>query len=259
MCFLVYAGLENREFLKVRNFKLILLILTMLLFSGCITYEGMTPEMRVTQIQKDLITLGYMSGKADGVLESNTRTAITKFQEENGMPADGGVSRDLLIKSNRAAIQKRYAELGAAQQSPAVLREQPEPTSTQNDVCAYASWDGVVQNLADLFVCDQGRAIASLSAGRQVDFHVTSVAFHEGKLYAKSFIQDSRANAAGQSLQKRNNFDWGSFHRKTQSPYFTFSCILPGARAEDIRPGSTARLNAKLVSYSGTSGSFECN
>lgn len=63
----------------MRNFKLILLILTIFLFSGCITYEGMTPEMRVTQIQKDLITLGYMSGKADGVLESNTRKAITKF------------------------------------------------------------------------------------------------------------------------------------------------------------------------------------
>lgn len=100
-----------------------------------------------------------------------------------------GVSRDLLIKSNMAAIQKRYAELGAAQQSPAVMLEQPEPTSTQNDICAYASWDGVVQNLADLFVCDQGRAIASLSAGRQVDFHVTSVAFSEGKLYAKTLYR----------------------------------------------------------------------
>lgn len=251
----------------MRNFSVIGLILVTFLFSGCVSYEGMTPENRIARIQEYLIVLGYMTGKADGVMNSNTRTAITNFQKDRGIPTDGEVSRNLFMMSHEAAMHKRYSTAMGTQESHKIVQGptdsnkivQGQTDSNDAGVCSYANWDGVIRNLADLFACDEGRAIATLSEGRQIDFHVTSVAFHKGKLYAKSFIQDSRAIVAGQSLQNRDNFSWNDWQKKVQSAYFTFTCILSGKRAQDIRSGSKVRLNAKLVSYSGTSGSFECS
>ncbi|MBJ6136611.1 lytic murein transglycosylase [Marinobacter litoralis] len=53
---------------------------------------------QVIQLQETLSDKGYPSGKADGILGSNTRKAIRAFQKSEGMVADGFPSAQLLEK-----------------------------------------------------------------------------------------------------------------------------------------------------------------
>jgi hypothetical protein len=52
------------------------------------------PLVRATQAE--LIRLGYLRDVADGVIGPRTRSAITTFQQVNGLPADGNPSPQLL-------------------------------------------------------------------------------------------------------------------------------------------------------------------
>jgi len=61
------------------------------------------------EIQQRLADLGYAPGPADGLPGKNTRSAINAFQRDNGMPADGQPSRQLL-SSLRAQTGNRTAQ-----------------------------------------------------------------------------------------------------------------------------------------------------
>ena len=50
--------------------------------------NGMRGE-EVAEIQRALITLGYLKGTADGVFGNNTENAVRKFQRKNKLTADG--------------------------------------------------------------------------------------------------------------------------------------------------------------------------
>ena len=50
---------------------------------GSIRHEGMEPE-RATEIQQALIKNGYMSGEPSGVWDSQSASAMQKFQGDNG-------------------------------------------------------------------------------------------------------------------------------------------------------------------------------
>ena len=55
----------------------------------------------VRSAQRELIRLGELSGGADGVMGAHTRSAISRFEAENGIPVDGDVS-PRLVASLRA-------------------------------------------------------------------------------------------------------------------------------------------------------------
>jgi len=44
---------------------------------------------QVTMLQNRLITLGYLTGKADGIYGKNTKAAVKNFQKNNNLDADG--------------------------------------------------------------------------------------------------------------------------------------------------------------------------
>ena len=50
--------------------------------------EGMNGD-EVRALQRRLITLGYLKGNADGDFGSGTKAAVTAFQQQNGLKADG--------------------------------------------------------------------------------------------------------------------------------------------------------------------------
>lgn len=50
-------------------------------------------DVSTTQIQKALKNAGYYKGAIDGKIGAKTREAITKFQKDNGLKADGKVGR----------------------------------------------------------------------------------------------------------------------------------------------------------------------
>lgn len=57
------------------------------------------------ELQEILNQLGYASGKADGILGSNTQQAIRQFQHDNLIPADGFPSLRLLEKMRQRLSQ----------------------------------------------------------------------------------------------------------------------------------------------------------
>ncbi len=62
----------------------------------------------VTKLQNRLIALGYLSGKADGMYGKNTKAAVTAFQKNNKLSADGvaGVLTQDAIYSSKAKDNK---------------------------------------------------------------------------------------------------------------------------------------------------------
>ena len=67
---------------------------------------------RVSQLQQDLKTLGYYSAQITGNVGSKTVAAIKKFQEKNGLTADGIAGPDTL-----AAIAKQVGNGGSSSSS----------------------------------------------------------------------------------------------------------------------------------------------
>ncbi|MBD25467.1 MAG: lytic transglycosylase [Candidatus Marinimicrobia bacterium] len=56
-------------------------------------------------LQSNLINLGYLEGKADGILGSKTRKAIKKFQRSNSLIADGYADRAIILAVTKS-LQK---------------------------------------------------------------------------------------------------------------------------------------------------------
>jgi hypothetical protein len=72
------------------------------------------PDPLVRATQSELIRLGFLQGGADGVIGPNTRSAISRFEQMQGLPADGSPSRSLL-----ARMQASTADGGGASGAPA--------------------------------------------------------------------------------------------------------------------------------------------
>lgn len=78
--------------------KRVLLIVLAMVLAACIVF-ACAEEQRVMQtgdkgedvkaVQERLIELGYLNGKADGVYGKGTARAITAYQEDVGLVADG--------------------------------------------------------------------------------------------------------------------------------------------------------------------------
>ena len=54
--------------------------------------------MSTIDIQKRLIEVRYLTGKADGAMGNKTIEAIKRFQQDNGLPATGKPDSETLSK-----------------------------------------------------------------------------------------------------------------------------------------------------------------
>ncbi|MBZ9610541.1 peptidoglycan-binding domain-containing protein [Rheinheimera maricola] len=54
------------------------------------------PENLVRAVQEKLSSLGFDTGKADGIIGPRTRQAINAYQQQNAMKVDGQISATLL-------------------------------------------------------------------------------------------------------------------------------------------------------------------
>src|SRR5215510_3706136 len=72
----------------------------------------------VTRLQKDLASLGFRPGKADGKFGPKTKAAVTAFQKVNKLTVDGIVG-----PKTSAAIEQRLKELLASKRKRNVLEE----------------------------------------------------------------------------------------------------------------------------------------
>ena len=67
------------------------------LFGSYATIRYGSKGSRVTALQQALISLGYMSGTADGVFGAKTRTAVKAFQRSRKLKADGVAGKKTLV------------------------------------------------------------------------------------------------------------------------------------------------------------------
>lgn len=52
----------------------------------------------VKKVQRKLTSCGYNCGKADGIYDATTRTAIKKYQKKKGLTVNGKITKTLLKK-----------------------------------------------------------------------------------------------------------------------------------------------------------------
>ena len=67
---------------------------------------------RVLQLQVDLVALGYEVGNPDGIVGPVTRRAVTRFQQERNMVADGHLDAATLEAVRAAAVASGGSESG---------------------------------------------------------------------------------------------------------------------------------------------------
>lgn len=84
--------MENRKKLILALaiiFALNIFVISLAQSAGAVTYGRGSSGETVKQIQTRLRDWGYYSGSIDGVYGSGTESAVKKFQEKNGLTADG--------------------------------------------------------------------------------------------------------------------------------------------------------------------------
>lgn len=54
--------------------------------------------MTTTEIQKQLLALGYQAGTADGIMGNRTVNALKKFQQDNNLPVTGQADYETMGK-----------------------------------------------------------------------------------------------------------------------------------------------------------------
>lgn len=247
------------------------LALGAMLLGGCQTskmaYNEMPPDRQLTSIQNNLVELKYLDRTAVGIANPATKRAIEAFQRDHNMQVDGELSPSLYVQSGLAVTRMRE---GAAQQvkgrssRPAtrdgatVAAMSPgEQKHAGPESCEYAQWEGTVTNVADLFACDEGRAIASLTAGRKLALKINAVEFSGGKLKVTWLTQLSLVDANTERMKKK--FSWDDWMKTTQSAsIYSFVCIMDGSRAAGMRKGMNVEVQAKLLSWSNTHGELAC-
>jgi peptidoglycan hydrolase-like protein with peptidoglycan-binding domain len=86
---------------KMKKTWMVFLCFGMLLGAGFSPPANAASQKSIVHIQKELQALGYLHGKMTGVLDKDTRTAVTAFQQKHGLKADG-----IPGKKTRLALKK---------------------------------------------------------------------------------------------------------------------------------------------------------
>ncbi|NLI60037.1 MAG: peptidoglycan-binding protein, partial [Clostridiales bacterium] len=90
---------------KKTTSRVLVLVLVLLMFSGQVfASSGLlrvgSRGSAVVNLQKQLNSLGYNAGAADGIFGSRTRSAVMSFQRANGLAVDGIVGPATRAKLN---------------------------------------------------------------------------------------------------------------------------------------------------------------
>jgi len=100
--------------------------------------NGMRGE-EVAEIQRALITLGYLKGTADGVFGNNTENAVRKFQRKNKLTADGLVgarTKELLLSKASGASSGNSS--GGAGSSSGASGSSESPTASASSSSLFS-------------------------------------------------------------------------------------------------------------------------
>ena len=136
---------------------------------------------QVTALQNKLISLGYLTGKADGVFGSKTTAAVKAFQKDNKLDADGVAGSKTLTKLNNATPTPAPTAKGATP-TPKPASSTPVPGGTEalsgrpsaaNVI--YANWYTTVKDICRKYPYV---TVYDYSTGISWQAHIFSIGAH---------------------------------------------------------------------------------
>ncbi|MFO6430255.1 M23 family metallopeptidase [Erythrobacter sp. W302b] len=169
-------------------------------------------------------------------------------------PADRN-RRDFLAAVEKARVeraaedQRREAARLAAEANAvaAQSRQASSPVQSTNPNCQFARWSGVIENVGDMFLCDEARAIEFFAAGAQVLFKPSSISFNGGRYVATMKVTASDVRRSNERMQR--DFNWGDWMNVTQN-IASPTTIVCRFSSPAIRSGEQRVVRATLESYS---------
>ena len=149
--------------------------------------------------------------------------------------------RRKLSAANQAAAVRQSAAPAASQDVAAAQT----PGAGSNVHCSYAQWTGDIPNIADLFLCDEARAIETFARGGRFVLRSDTVAFTSGKYLVKMSLQPTATSASINRMQKK--FNWSDWNYSTQN--IASSTVVCAFDSNPVRQGQSAVVSAKLDTY----------
>ena len=119
------------------------------------------------------------------------------------------------------------------------------PAAGSNPHCRFAQWTGDVPNIADLFLCDETRAIETFSRGARFVLKPDAVRFADGKYLVRMTLRPSATSASINRMQDK--FNWNDWVYATQNIASTE--VFCAFNSNPVAKGQTAVVSGKLDTY----------
>ncbi len=131
----------------------------------------------VKNLQNQLISLGYLTGKADGVYGRLTTAAIKAFQKDNKLTADGIAGKKTLAKLNSSSAAATAKPQATATPAPTAVPGAAAALSGKPDasMVIYANWYTTVREVCKRYPY---ATIYDYSTGISWQVHIFSVGAH---------------------------------------------------------------------------------
>ena len=124
----------------------------------------------VKTVQNQLIQLGYLSGKADGIFGRQTANAVKAFQKASNLAADGLVGEKTISKLQNAASSSSSSSTPAEATTKVATSVKPSASRVQ-----YANWYEKVKSVAKKYPY---ATVYDFSTGISWQVHIFSVGAH---------------------------------------------------------------------------------
>lgn len=195
--------------------------------------KGMKGES-VRQLQERLITLGYLTGKADGIYGTDTAEAVYNFQKNNGLSRDGVAGpKTLAAIYNISAVKPTATPAPSTTRPPATITLDTTSTLRQGDVSS--SVKAMQQKLISL-----GYLTGTADGNFGPKTYRAVVAFQRANALDPDGIAGKRTLAA---LNTAGISNGGSSGPSASAPSVT---VAPGA---SVNLGTTVRVSPENVVY----------
>ena len=195
--------------------------------------KGMQGEA-VRQLQERLISLGYLSGKADGYYGTDTAEAVYNFQKRNGLSRDGVAgAKTLAAMYSTSAAKPTVAPTVAPTRAPAGITINTSTTLRQGDVSN--SVKTMQQKLISL-----GYLSGTADGNFGPKTYRAVVSFQRANALDPDGIAGKQTLAALNSAEISNG---GATGPNASAPGIT---VNPGA---SVNLGTTVRVSAENVVY----------
>lgn len=126
----------------------------------------------VVNLQKKLISLGYLTGSADGVYGTNTYDAVMAFQKANKLSADGVAgSQTQAVLSSSSAVPNSSSGKAAPSTTPAPKT----PSKPSAALVQYANWYTTVKAICKRFPY---ATVYDIGTGISWQVHIFSLGAH---------------------------------------------------------------------------------